>query len=97
MKKAWKNFIISMKPTYAVEFTMYHVVPGTHVKKNAERHQFGKGSLDEAKDFYNKVVNKTSQIKLAPAEVHLIKGKKRVIQKKYFGPVDQVKQMKISA
>lgn len=97
VKKPLKKFVTSFKPSYSVIFTMYHVIPGSPVQRKATRHDFGKGEFQEAKTFYEKVVNKTHEVKLAPTEVHLVKGKKKVVQRKHFGPVKEVKQMRMSA
>jgi hypothetical protein len=90
MFKAWQNFITSFKPTYSVLAITYFVVPGLPVNKSENRYEFGKGEIDEARTFYDKVVNKTKELGFSPAEVHLIKGKKTVIDKKVFGPVEKL-------
>lgn len=97
MKKAWRNFVTSFKPSYSVIFTMYHVIPGFPVKRNSTKHDFGKGAYEEAKKFFDKVVHKTTEVRLAPVEVHLVKGKKKVVQKTQFGPIKELKKMKMSA
>lgn len=97
MKKAWRNFVTSLKPSYSVIFTMYHVIPGSPVKRNATKHEFGKGAYEEAKKFFDQVVHKTNQVRLAPVEVHLVKGKKRVVQNIQFGPIKELKKMRMSA
>ena len=97
MKKAWKNFVRSFKPSYSVVFTMYHVIPGAPVQRKAQRHDFEKGEFDKARTMYDKLVNKTSELKMAPAEVFLVKGKKKVVQRQQFGPVKELRQFKMSA
>lgn len=97
VKTAANNFVKTFKPSYSVVVTMYHVIPGLPVKRNATKHEFGKGSYNTAVNFFEKVVDKTKEIKLAPAEIHLVKGKKKVVQKVYFGPVPELKKMRMSA
>ncbi len=97
MKKAWKNLVRSFKPTYSVVFTMYHVIPGSPVQRKAQRHDFEKGEFAKARTMYDKLVHKTSELKMAPAEVFLVKGKKKVVQKQQFGPVKDLRQFKMSA
>ena len=84
MKKAWNKFVATFKPRYTVIFTMYHVIPGLPVKRNATRHEFGKGAYNEAKSFYEKVVSKTLEVKLAPTEIILLKGKKKILLGRHF-------------
>ncbi|MFY0687270.1 MAG: hypothetical protein JXQ90_08900 [Cyclobacteriaceae bacterium] len=86
-------FFTSFKPTYSVSAITYFVVPGIPINKNVNRHEFGKGEYDRAKEFYSKVVQKTKDIGFAPAEVQLIKGKKTVIEQQQFGPVSQLQDM----
>jgi hypothetical protein len=65
-------------------------VPGVPVNKNINKHDFGKGQYEEAKEFYNKVVKRTKDLGFSPAEVHLIKGKNTLLEQQKFGPVDQI-------
>ncbi len=97
MKKTWKRFVTSFKPKYTVIFTMYHVIPGLPVKRKATRHEFGTGAYDEARTLYEKVVRKTLEVKLAPSEIILIKGKKKILHGRHFGPVKELRQFKMSA
>jgi len=97
MKKSWKKFIKSFKPSYSVVFMMYHVIPGAPVKRNAQRHDFDKGEYEKAKTMYDKLVTKTSELKMAPAEVFLVKGKRKVVQRQQFGPVKDLRVFKMSA
>ena len=97
MKKAWKSFVTSFKPRYSVVFTMYHVIPGLPVKRDATRHDFNKGEFEKAKSMFDKLVHKTTELRFAPAEVHLVKGKKKVIQRRQFGPVKDLRIFKMSA
>ena len=93
MKKAWQNFIKSFQPTYSVNAITYFVIPGIPVNKNENRHDFEKGAQEEAKEFFDKVVKKTKEMGFSPAEVQLIRGKNKVIQKQTFGPVDILQDM----
>ncbi|MBV6644080.1 MAG: hypothetical protein KI790_01445 [Cyclobacteriaceae bacterium] len=97
MKKAWQNFLTSFKPTYSVVVNTCFVIPGMPFKKRANRLDFEKGEFDEAKNFYDKVVTKTKEIKMAPAEIHLVKGKKKVVMAQNFGPVDELKKFRVDA
>lgn len=97
MKKAWKQFVTQFKPKYSVKVITYHVIPGLPVTKNAETHSFGKGEREAATRFYEQAVGKTKEIKLAPAEIHLVKGRRKVLAKQHFGPVEDLKVFKISA
>ena len=97
MKKAWANFLKSFKPRYSVIVNMYHVVPGNPIKKHAHKHDFGKGELNAASKFYQKVVNKHSQLGFPNTEIQLVKGKKTVLQTKNYGPVDMVKNLNVQS
>ena len=97
MKKNWRNFIKSFKPAYNVDVTMYHFIPGMPVKANLTRHSFKKGEFEEAKSFFEKASKKTKDTNVAPVEISLIRGKRRVISKRHFGPVKVLKQMRMSA
>ncbi|WKV12331.1 hypothetical protein [Marivirga harenae] len=94
IKKSVQDFIISLKPTYAVEVDLYHVIPGVPVKSNKERHDFDKGEFQQAKTFFDEAIVKTSDLKLAPAEIKLIKGRKKVLEFKHFGPVNDIRPSK---
>ena len=82
------------KPTYSVVVTTYHVIPGFPLNKNAHKHDFAKGAYEDAKAFFDKAVKKTGEIKLAPVEINLLKGKRTIVESQKFGPVDQVKKLK---
>ena len=97
MKKAWRNFVRSFQPKYSVIVNMYHVFPGVPVKKHSHRHDFGKGELAEARNFYDKVVAKHAQLGFPNTEIHLVKGKKKVLQGKNYGPVDLVKGLNVQS
>jgi len=97
MKTKWKAFIDSFKPKYSVTVTTYGVVPGRPVYKNSTKHDFGNGAYNEAHDFFTKVIHKTIEVKMAPVEIQLIKGKGRVVKNHTFGPVQEVKNMRMSA
>lgn len=92
-----KKGITYFKPTYTVVFTMYHVIPGIPVQGKPDRHSFGKGEWQKAGEFYDKLVAKTKEFKIAPVEVQLIKGKKKVLKSHHLGPVQELKTMKMSA
>jgi hypothetical protein len=51
-----------------------------------------KGEFESAKEFYKKVVQKTGQIKLVPAEIHSIKGRKKIMHKSEFDPLTRIKK-----
>ncbi len=89
-----KAFFDLFKPTYSVVVTTYHAIPGFPGNKNQHKHDFAKGAHEEAKAFFDKVVKKTGEIKLAPVEINLVKGKKTVMASQKFGPVDQLKKIK---
>ena len=97
MKKNWRKFIKNFKPAYKVDVTMYHFIPGMPVKANKTRHSFNKGEFDEAKLFFETASKKTSEHNVAPVEINLVKGRRRVVTSRHFGPVKALKQMKMSA
>ena len=97
MKKNWRKFIKNFKPSYKVDVTMYHFIPGMPVKAEKTRHSFNKGELDEAKLFFESASKKTSEHNIAPVEINLVKGRRRVVTSRHFGPVKELKQMKLSA
>lgn len=97
MKKNWRKFINSFKPSYNVDVTMYHFIPGMPVKANRTRHSFKKGEFEEAKLFFDKASAKTKSHNIAPVEINLVKGKRRVVTSRQFGPVHNLKQMRMSA
>ncbi len=90
MKKAWLNFIKSFQPHYKVNAITYFVVPGVPVNRNENVVEFEKGEKEEAKAFFDKVVKRTQDLRFGPVEIHLIKGKRTVIEKKTFGPVESL-------
>jgi hypothetical protein len=96
VKKFFRAIIVPFLPTYEVTFTMYHVIPGMPVKKNDMTHNFSKGASAEAEAFFNKVVAKTMENKVAPTEVKLKRGRK-VIKYKQFGPINDIRKYKIVA
>jgi hypothetical protein len=96
VKKIFKAIIHPFLPSYEVTFTMYHVIPGAPVKRNDMTHNFAKGASTEAETFFNKVVSKTMENKMAPTEVKLKRGKK-VIKYKQFGPINEIRKYKIVA
>jgi len=97
MKKNWRKFINSLKPSYKVDVTMYHFIPGMPVKANKTRHTFKKGEIEEAKLFFEQVSNKTKDHNIAPVEINLVRGKRRVVTSRHFGPINNLKQMRMSA
>lgn len=96
MKKAWQNFITQFKPKYRVEVFNYHLVPFSPLMTNENTQEFEKGEYEAARNYFDKVVMATSKAKIAPAEVHLVKGKKTVMHSANFGPVKEVKQFMAS-
>lgn len=97
MKKAWANFLKSFQPKYSVIVNMYHVVPGSPIKKYEHKHEFDKGELDAASAFYKKVVTKHSQLGFPNTEVQLVKGRRTVLEFKKYGPVDMVKNLNVKS
>ena len=97
MIKHWKNFIKAFKPAYNVDVTMYHFIPGMPVKSEKSRHAFKKGQLIEAQEFFEKASEKTRDHNVAPVEINLVKGKRRIISSRQFGPVKALKQLRLSA
>ena len=97
MKQSWRNFIKSFRPSYNVDVTMYHFIPGMPVKANITRHSFNKGEFVEAQSFFNQASEKTKDVNVAPVEISLIKGKRKVVSSRHFGPVKALKQMRMSA
>ena len=93
MKKAWQNFIRIFQPTYSVAVTTYFVVPGYPLNRNHYRHDFDKGAYEEAKRFFDRVAKKTHDLRFAPVEIDLVKGKKTIMEKIKFGPVEQIKKI----
>ena len=97
MKNPLAGLIKMFQPKYSVVVNMYHVIPGTPVKKFEHKHEFGKGEYDQASMFYHKVVKKHSTLNFPNTEIQLIKGKKTVVERKNYGPVDQVKNLAIQS
>jgi hypothetical protein len=94
MLKKWRNLIKNFKPAYNVDVTMYHFIPGMPVKANRTRHSFSKGAFEEAKLFFDQASEKTKEHNVAPVEIALVKGKRRVVTSRHFGPVKTLKQLK---
>ncbi|MEQ8474525.1 MAG: hypothetical protein RIC35_25225 [Marinoscillum sp.] len=97
MKNPLAGLIRMFQPKYSVVVNMYHVIPGTPVKKFEHRHDFGKGELEQASMFYQKVVKKHNSLGFPNTEIQLIKGKKSIVEKRNFGPVDQVKRLNVQS
>lgn len=97
MLKHWKNFIRIFKPTYNVDVTMYHFIPGMPVKSERTRHAFKKGEFVKAKEFFEQASEKTRIHSIAPVEISLVKGRRRIINSRHFGPVKSLKQLRLSA
>lgn len=97
MNRNWNEFAKRFKPRYNVDVTMYHFIPGMPVKAEKTRHAFNKGALDEAKMFFDQASEKTKNHNVAPVEINLVKGRRRVVTSRHFGPVKALKQMKMSA
>ncbi len=96
MKKAWANFLTNFKPTYSVVVSMYHVIPGSKIQKYDHRHDFGKGEIDQARVFYNAVIQKHAEVGFPNTEIQLVKGKKTILHTKQFGPVELVKTLNVA-
>ena len=97
MKKNWRNFIKSFRPKYNVDVTMYHFIPGMPVKAERTRHKFDKGEFNEAKLFFDQASAKTRDHNIAPVEINLVRGRRKVVTSRHFGPVNNLKQMRMSA
>ena len=97
MKKNWTKFINSFKPSYRVDVTMYYFIPVMPVKKNKTRHAFKKGKYEEAKLFFDQASARTKDHNVAPVEINLVKGRRRIVTSRHFGPVKNLKQMRLSA
>ena len=97
MLKQWRSFVKNFKPSYKVDVTMYHFVPGMPVKAQKTRHAFEKGAFEQAKEFFETASAKTKNHNVAPVEISLVKGRRKVVSSRYFGPVKALKQMKLSA
>ncbi|GJM60376.1 MULTISPECIES: hypothetical protein [Persicobacter] len=96
MKNFIKNFLKGFQPEYSVVVKMYHVIPGQPVKVMGNKEKFGKGEKDAASAYFKQVLQTTGENKFMPVEVQLVKGKK-VIRAKSFGPVQEIKTMKLAA
>ena len=97
MKKNWKKFVNSFKPSYKVDVTVYHFIPGMPVKENKTRHSFKKGAFKEAKLFFDQASAKTKDHNIAPVEINLVRGRRKIVTSCHFGPVKNLKQMRMSA
>jgi phage-related protein len=90
----WLVFVKPFLPTHKVSFSMYTVIPGLPVNKNETVHAFQKGTTKQALKFYEDVIRSTTEKKIVPAEVKLYKRRK-IVAKKHFGPVEEIKKFKI--
>ena len=97
IEKKWRKFITAFKPRYNVDVTMYHFIPGMPVKTNKTRHSFKKGEFEAAKLFFNNASEKTRDVNIAPVEISLVRGRRRIVTSRHFGPVKALKQMRMSA
>ncbi len=96
-KAKYRKFIKKFKPKYNVDVTLYHFIPGMPVKSNCSRHFFNKGEFKEAKLFFDKASEKTKHNNVAPVEISLVKGKRRIVISRHFGPVKTLKKLRMSA
>ena len=96
-KLKYRKFIKKFKPKYNVDVTLYHFIPGMPVKSNCTRHFFNKGEFKEAKLFFDKASEKTKHNNVAPVEISLVKGKRRIVISRHFGPVKTLKKLRMSA
>ncbi|MCG8477177.1 MAG: hypothetical protein MI784_17050 [Cytophagales bacterium] len=94
--KFLSKLLKAFKPKYSVEFRIYQVVPGRPVTISKRVELFGRGENDKALDYYRKAVAATKENKVAPVEIVIKKGKKPFKGYKY-GPVDEIKSMKLAA
>lgn len=97
MMKKWNNFVRIFRPKYNVDVTMYQFIPGMPVKAQRTRHKFDRGALQEAQLFFDQASEKTRNYNIAPVEINLVKGRRRVVSSRQFGPVKALKQLKLSA
>ena len=97
ISRKWNDFAKRFKPRYNVDVTMYQFIPGMPVKAEKTRHKFNKGAFNEAKLFFDQASEKTKNHNVAPVEINLVKGRRRVVTSRHFGPVKSLKQMKLSA
>jgi hypothetical protein len=93
INKQVTSFTNIFRNTYTVNAITYVVVPGVPVNKNENVHVFEKGQYDEAYRFYQQVVKKTEQLGFSPAEILFIKGKKKVVERREFGPIQDIKDL----
>jgi len=91
VKSGIDGFLKKFKPTYSVNAVTYFVIPGAPLKKIVNAYHFGRGELSEAKLFFDQVFQKTKELRLAPVELQLIQGNKKLIDEQKLGPVDIVK------
>ena len=84
-------------PSYKVDVTVYQFIPGMPVKENRTRHAFKKGEYEKAKLFFDQASEKTRDHNVAPVEINLVKGRKRIVTSRHFGPVKNLKQLRMSA
>lgn len=96
MKSLLNKVIKPFLPRYEVVCTTYQVIPGLPVSKNESRHPFEKGASKEAREFFGKVISSEFTRNMAPVEVHLKRGR-FTVEKRQFGPVQELKQFKIVA
>jgi hypothetical protein len=96
-KTRWRKFTNRFRAKYNVDVTLFHFIPGLPVKSNCTRHRFNKGEFKEAKLFFDKASSKTRDSNVAPVEINLVKGKRRVLISRHFGPIKTLKRMRISA
>lgn len=97
MQNPLTAFFKLFQPRYSVVVNMYHVIPGTPIKKHSHVNDFGKGQLDMAQTFFNQVVEKHNTLGFPNTEIQLMKGKKTVLEKKNYGPVDLVKTLNVQS
>ena len=97
MRNSWRTFVNTFKPSYNVDVTMFLFVPGFPVKANRTRHSFKKGAYNEARLFFERASRKTRQHNVAPVEINFVKGKKRIMISRHFGPVKSLKKLRMSA
>ena len=97
IKKSIQKHITSFsnffRSTYTVNAITYVVLPGVPVNKNENVHKFEKGQYKEAYHFYNQVVKKTEQLGFSPAEILFIKGKSKIVEKREFGPIEEIRHL----
>jgi hypothetical protein len=92
-----KTVVTPFLPDYKVIFKMYNVIPGQAIDSKSSTFNFAKGEQAQAQEFYDKMIASTKSYKVMPSEIQLVKRKRQVIRKEYFGPIQEIKEMMSAA